>query len=250
MDTTGFVDRLFCEQCENGGDERMNGKRTEPRSSSAELIAEIDEANEAQADAEARELLEQRLAMLGVSPDDEIGEAERAAATSPGPAIRGDGHPVTTPIRRRPLSPSQLMFAQGVISGLSRRESYRRAYPNAKGTDATISASAHKLGRDPRIARLIEQGWSETAESLAEDRAAVERYVMRQLVSLSKAGRQEGSRLKALELLGRASGLWRDKPQTQDQPTSAEHLRRELAQHLKALRVVEGGRRVNGKGEG
>ena len=31
-------------------------------------------------------------------------------------------------------------------------------------------------------------------------------------------------------------------------PASADHLRRELAQHLKALRVVEGGKRVNGKG--
>lgn len=194
------------------------------------------------------ELLEQRLTMLGAQDPDEIGEAERAALKTPTPAIRQDGMPTGSPVKRKPLSPSALIFAQGVISGLSRREAYRRAYPKAQGSDATISACAHRLGRDPRIARLIEQGWSETAESLAEDRAAVERYVMRQLVALSKAGRQEGSRLKALELLGRASGLWKDKPQTQDQPASAEHLRRELAQHLKALRVVDGGKRVNQKG--
>lgn len=226
------------------------GKDQQGRSSRADLIEAIDRADDAQADAEAMSLLEQRLRMLGAEDMEAIGEAERAALTASSPTVRIDGMPIGSPIKPRPLTPAQLQFAQGVISGLSRRAAYRAAYPKAHGTDATISACAHRLSRDPRIARLIEQGWSETAESLAEDRAAVERYVMRQLVSLSKAGRQEGSRLKALELLGRASGLWRDKPQTQDQPTSAEHLRRELAQHLKALRVVEGGRRVNGKGEG
>lgn len=226
------------------------GKDQQGRSSRADLIEAIDRADDAQADAEAMSLLEQRLRMLGAEDMEAIGEAERAALTASSPTVRIDGMPIGSPIKPRPLTPAQLQFAQGVISGLSRRAAYRAAYPKAQGTDATISACAHRLSRDPRIARLIETGWSETAESLAEDRAAVERYVMRQLVSLSKAGRQEGSRLKALELLGRASGLWRDKPQTQDQPTSAEHLRRELAQHLKALRVVEGGRRVNGKGEG
>lgn len=220
------------------------------RSSQAELIAAIDQADDAQADADAMELLEQRLRVLGADNPEGLGEAERAAITAESPSTRMDGMPIGTPLRARPLTPAQIQFAQGVISGLSRRSAYRAAYPKAQGSDATISACAHRLGRDPRIARLIEQGWSETAESLAEDRAAVERYVMRQLVSLSKAGRQEGSRLKALELLGRASGLWKDKPQTQDAPTSAEHLRRELAQHLKALRVVEGGKRVNGRGEG
>lgn len=213
----------------------------------AGLRSEIDEADGAAADAEARDLLEQRLRMLGADDPDAIGEAERSAAAAPGPSIRMDGMPAGSPGRPRPLTPAQLQFAQGVISGLSRRAAYRAAYPKAQGSDATISACAHRLCRDPRIARLIETGWSETAETLAEDRAAVERYVLRQLVSMSKAGRQEGSRLKALELLGRASGLWRDKPQTQDAPASADHLRRELAQHLKALRVVEGGKRVNGK---
>jgi hypothetical protein len=55
---------------------------------------------------------------------------------------------------------------------------------------------------------MIQAGWDETTEALADDVASTKRYVMRSLVALSKAGKQEGSRLKALELLGRASGMW------------------------------------------
>jgi len=217
----------------------MSGSSGTGRSSSADLMSEI----EAGGDDEALALLEQRLAALGVDAPGELSEAERAALTASPPALTQGGE-VRGRAQQRPLTPAQVAFAQGVISGMSRRAAYRAAYPNAKGSDATISACAHRLCRDSRIARLIETGWTETAEALAEDQAAAARYVMRSLVAMSKAGRQEGSRLKALELLGRATGLWRDQ-QRQQQPTAtADQLRAELAQHLRALRVVQGGKRT------
>ena len=50
-----------------------------------------------------------------------------------------------------------------------------------------------------------------------------------------KAGKQEGSRLKALELLGRQAGMWTAQPQAPEQPITAEQLRRELNAHLKLV---------------
>jgi hypothetical protein len=58
---------------------------------------------------------------------------------------------------------------------------------------------------------------------------------MRSLVALSKAGKQEGSRLKALELLGRHAGMWQAQQAAPEQPVTAEQLRRELNAHLKLV---------------
>lgn len=204
------------------------------RMSSSEYQDLLDKAgNEAEAEAAESvdtEALEMRLNALQAGGF-EIGEAEQAAAAAEVPDQTVVGI-------QRPLTKAQIEFAQGVIEGKSRRQAYRDAYPNAKGTDPTISACAHKLSKDPRIQRMIAAGWEETTEALAEDLAAQRRYVSRALVALSKGGKQEGTRLKALELLGRAAGMFRDIAPTADKPITADDLRRELAGHLRLVGTI------------
>lgn len=182
------------------------------------------------------EELDQRLNALKAGGFD-IGEAEQSAALAEKPKERMDGKIIgISEVPSRPLTKQMIAFAQGVIEGKSQRQAYREAYPNAKGTDGTISACAHKLSKDPRIKRMIETGWEETTEALAEDLAAQRRYVARALVALSKGAKQEGSRLKALELLGRSAGMFKDTAIQADQkPITAEELRRELAGHLRLV---------------
>jgi hypothetical protein len=194
-----------------------------------------DEADQEVSDQALQDLIDQRLNALGAGLED-LGEAGQAAAAADSPRMRVDGQPVGSDSPRgRPLTPSMIRFAQGVIEGKSRRQSYRDAYPNAKGGDATISACAHRLSKDPRIKQMIQTGWDETAEALADDRAAQIRYVNRALVALSKAGKQEGTRLRALELLGRAAGMYREQQAEADKPLTAEQLREQLAGHLKLV---------------
>lgn len=165
----------------------------------------------------------------------EQGEAEQIAAAAPGPKLRMDGSMVGTP-RPRPLTQAQQNFARAVIEGKTLKAAYREAYPDAQASDRTVSVSASKLVRDERIARMIRDSWEETQEALAEDVAATRRYVMRQLVALSKGANQEGSRLKALELLGRAAGMWRDQQQTAERALTAAELKAQLAGHLRLVR--------------
>ena len=179
-------------------------------------------------------------------PDDEddgleISEAERLASRAEPPVIRVDGKPRGTEDYKKiqPLTPSQMEFTKGCIAGKTMRQAYRDAYPNAKGSDQVITSSAYRLSRDPRIQKALQDAWGETIEVLAEDTAATKRYVMKELLALTKGGKQEGSRLKALELMGRAAGMFQiatDKPV--DKP-SAEQLRRELSGHLKLLDNVK-----------
>lgn len=135
----------------------------------------------------------------------------------------------------RPLTSQMITFANGVIQGKTKRQAYRDAYPNAKGTDQTISTAAHKLASDPRIQKLITSAWEQTTEALADDVASTKRYVLHSLIALSKTGKQEGSRLKALELLGRAAGMWQAQAPADDKPVSAEQLKRDIAAHLKLI---------------
>lgn len=190
-----------------------------------------DAGDEAEVEADEHLLLE-RLNVLGL----EAGEAEQMAALAETPRVRNDGQVIGIGTKPKPpLTEQAIRFCQARIEGKSLRQAYREAYPNNRSTDASLSAAANRLSKDPRVKKMIEDGWTETTEALADDIGATKRYVMRSLVALSKAGKQEGSRLKALELLGRHAGMWQAQQQAPEQPVTAEQLRRELSAHLKLV---------------
>ena len=164
-------------------------------------------------------------------------EAERLAAHASPPPMRADGKPkgADAYTRPRPLTAPQMEFCKGMIQGKTMRQAYRDAYPNANGSDQVITSSAYRLSRDPRIQSTLQEAWGETVEVLAEDTAAAKRYVLKELLALSKGGKQEGSRLKALELMGRAAGMFQPQGAETVEKVSAEQLRKELSGHLKLL---------------
>jgi hypothetical protein len=166
----------------------------------------------------------------------DLSEAEQLAHAAERPRLRKDGEHRGSDIRRpKPLSPRQALFCQRVILGDSLRSAYRSAYANDTGSDASISASANKLMKDPRVKVILEEAWEETAEHLSEDLAASKRYVLKGLLALSKKAKQEGTRLKALELMGKAAGLF-SPTEVQDKAViTADQLKRELSGHMKLL---------------
>jgi hypothetical protein len=165
-----------------------------------------------------------------------LSEAEQLAHSAERPKRRKDGEHRGSEVKRpKPLSPRQVLFTQGVIQGKSLRQAYRDAYGNDTGSDASISASANKLMKDPRIKHVLEEAWEETAEHLSEDLAASKRYVLKGLLALSKKAKQEGTRLKALELMGKAAGLFTPTDVQDKAVVTADQLKRELAGHIKLL---------------
>ena len=166
-----------------------------------------------------------------------LSEAERLAAHAEPPSIRADGKPVGSDAykRERPLTVHQISFAQGIVQGKTYRQAYRDAYANAKGSDASITASAYKLSKDHRIQQIVQESLEESIEHLAEDVAATKRYVLKQLITHSKTAKQEGTKLKALELMGKTVGLFIDKTEAEVKTVSAEQLKAELGQHLKLI---------------
>jgi len=161
-------------------------------------------------------------------------DAEVLAAAADAPAKRKDGQVITAP-RQRQLTPKQLAFVRAKIEGKSNADAYREAYPDDQSSNRVISANAYKLTRHPVIGQMLEDAWGETAEALTEDLAATKRYVLRQLLAMSKGAKQEGSRLKALELMGKAAGVFTPQSDTEAPAPTADQLKRELSGHLKLL---------------
>ena len=130
-------------------------------------------------------------------------------------------------------------FIEGIIEGKSQFHAYRSAYPNAKGADRTIRQNAHRLMKHPGVKYHLEQRQDETAEVLANDANAARLHVIRNLITHSTSGKQEGTRLKALELLGKATGLFNPQQAEQKQVVSVADLRKQLTGHLKTLERVK-----------
>lgn len=170
----------------------------------------------------------------GVGEKPEPSEAERLARDAVPPKRRKDGGLQGTP-KTRPLTSSQMEFAKGLIEGKTQFEAYKNAYPNAQGNDRSIKTSAWKLAQDLRIQKMLQEHWGETVEALTEDSVAVKRYVMKNLLDLSQNAKQEGSKLKALEMMAKSVGMFKQTPVEDEDNLTAEQLKQELAKHLKLV---------------
>ena len=173
----------------------------------------------------------------GAEPKSEAGRlADAMVRNAPKPKTRVDGLPVAgTHKRSAPLTLNQQRFCEGLIRGQSIRKSYREAFKNATGSDASISASANKLMKDPRVQVVLKEAWQETIEHLVDDLAASKRYVLKGLLALSKSD-QPSNQLRALELMGKACGLFTPTEVIDKTPVTADQLKRELASHLRMLK--------------
>ena len=170
----------------------------------------------------------------------QMSEAERLAMLAEKPKVRIDGQYVGSEHKRqRPLTAQQMAFANCLIRGATLKVAYRESYPNSNATDACVMANASKLAKDVRIKRIVNEGVEETIEHLSEDVAGTKRYVLKQLLAHSKDARQEGTKLKALELLGKSVGLFIDRTQSEVKQSTPDQLKRELATHLKLLDNVK-----------
>ena len=106
------------------------------------------------------------------------------------------------------LTLQQLCFANSLVRGESQIQAYREAYPADTSSPANQHCSAYRLSRHPQIQALLKDTHDAVAETLMDDIQATKFFILRQLFALSKQGSQDNTKLKALELLGKACGLF------------------------------------------
>ena len=170
----------------------------------------------------------------------EISEAERAAVALIPVKMRKDGKPVGSkePKPKRTTA-RQKAFASLIIQGHSPREAYEKAYEVKSDNTASHAASANKLLKNGAVSALVESLWHSSKENLVNDAIATRRHVMEQLLMHSQEAKQEGTKLKALELMGRAVGMFTDKVEQKIEEINASQLKAELKTSLDLLDNVK-----------
>jgi hypothetical protein len=133
------------------------------------------------------------------------------------------------------VTPKMRVFASSLSQGCSPREAYRKAYDADNSADSTVMAAANRLMKDERISALMGSVWEAVAENIVSDQVATRRYVMEQLHHHAESAKQENAKLKALELMGKAVGMFVDRVEQQVEQVSTEQLKKELRSHLTLL---------------
>jgi hypothetical protein len=163
----------------------------------------------------------------------EISEANRSAVAKCIDKLRKDGKPVGYKEKTKRLSPRARSFASNIAQGLSPREAYAKAYDVSRRSEASVIADANKLMRDPRISMILEEVWESVQENIVDDAIATRRKIMGDLVKHADNEQARLSdRLKSLELMGRAIGMFTDKSEVKTEVIDAEQLKRDLDKHL------------------
>jgi hypothetical protein len=170
----------------------------------------------------------------------EISERLRASVASVSVKIRKDGRPVgDKEVKKGRTTAKQKAFASLIVQGHSPGEAYAKAYEVKSENIASHASTANKLLKNPQVSALVDSVWHVTKESLVNDAIATRRHVMEQLLKHSEDAKQEGTKLKALELMGRAVGMFTDKVEQKIEEVSTSQLKEELKSSLALLDNVK-----------
>ena len=134
------------------------------------------------------------------------------------------------------LTANQRAFAEHLAAGLNQTEAYIKAYQVRTTNRNVISINASRLAKDNRISMLLESYTDSIAARVVEDATRTRRYVLEELHGhASSTQRTPTEKLRALELMGRAIGMFTDKLETKAESISTEQLKKELRSHLVLL---------------
>ena len=82
---------------------------------------------------------------------------------------------------------------------------------------------------------LTAEVWEHVKENIIDDNIAARRYIMEQLKGHADNAKQDSAKLKALELMGRAIGMFTDKVEQKVEEISTDQLKKELETSLSLL---------------
>ena len=136
---------------------------------------------------------------------------------------------------RRPLTSKQQAFADGVVSGLSQSEAYRRAYSAAGMKASAVHTESSSLAGHPEVARRIAAGLAEKERAAQRSGLSRRAMVLERLEHEAMHAEADAARIRALELLGKHERLFVDVVENQEDTRTADDLREELAQRLAGL---------------
>jgi len=115
----------------------------------------------------------------------------------------------------RCLTYKQSAFCDGIVQGLSQTAAYRAAYPGTKMSAKTMKEAASRLIRDSNVIATIKELQAPAVEKV---KRSYEQWLQEvEDVAFVKTEQLEvktSDKLKALELFGKATGIYQEKMAT------------------------------------
>jgi hypothetical protein len=134
------------------------------------------------------------------------------------------------------MTPKMKIFCSLIAQGKAPKDAYRMSYNSRTNNDATILTEVNKLMKDPRVSLFLESVWETVKENIIDDALATRRKVMSDLFKhADNKEAQLSNRLKSLELIGRAIGMFTDKVETKVEEVNVDTLKRDLESSLHLL---------------
>jgi hypothetical protein len=134
------------------------------------------------------------------------------------------------------LTANQQVFVQNILNGMTKIDAYKDAYDTRTENDTAISVNANRLIKNPKISALLGSLTDTFKEKIVNDAVDTRRYVMEQLYSYAATPeKSDNTKLKALEMMGRAVGMFTDKVEQKVEQISTDQLKAELKSHLTLL---------------
>ena len=138
------------------------------------------------------------------------------------------------------VSPKQSAFAAFVAEGDSYTEAYRKAYDASKMKEQVVWNAASRLAKNAKVMTYITALKKKDATALeAHDRLSKDWILERLQDEAQNEGNPAATRVRALELLGKTSGLFDESTHITFENRTPEDVEKELLEKLAVLFPVE-----------
>ena len=138
------------------------------------------------------------------------------------------------------VSPKQSAFAAFVAEGDSYTEAYRKAYDASKMKEQVVWNAASRLAKNAKVMTYITALKKKDATALeAHDRLSKDWILERLQDEAQNEGNPAATRVRALELLGKTSGLFDESTHITFENRTPEDVEKELLEKLAMLFPVE-----------
>ena len=138
------------------------------------------------------------------------------------------------------VSPKQSAFAAFVAEGDSYTEAYRKAYDASKMKDQVVWNAASRLAKNAKVMTYITALKKKDATAVeAHDKLSKVWILERLQDEAQNEGNPAATRVRALELLGKTSGLFDESTHITFENRTPEDVEKELLEKLAVLFPVE-----------
>jgi len=135
------------------------------------------------------------------------------------------------------LTAKQEQFALSIAEGTTQASAYRQAYDASGMKDGTVWSEAARLMRRPQVTARVEELRAEAEMVRRNLVVSREEFILHRLEHEATTAKNDGARVRALEVLGRAAGLFTEKIQIEKVERSASDLEAAIKARLERLAV-------------